>query len=135
MGKPRYHWWGYVKWVIRDYPAKYKELRNMRYQSITPNYNGMPGGSEPQRGSENIALSTFTGQKLREFEAVEKAIDITKTHPDGLERINLIQRVFWEQTHTLQGAAMAGHISYETAVNWHREFIKLTAAKLGFLDE
>ena len=135
MSKPRYHWWGYIKWVIRDYPAKYKELRNMKFQSITPNYNGMPGGSEPQRGAENIALCLFTGQKQREFEAVEKAIDITKTFTDGMERINLVDRVFWGQTHTLQGAALAGHISYETAVNWHRDFIKLVAANIGLLDK
>lgn len=135
MSNPRYQWWGYVKWVIRDYPAKYKELRSMRQQSMTPNYSGMPGSYEPQRGAENVALRELTGQKRREYDAVENAICATKTRADGNERLQMVDRVFWAQTHTLQGAALAGHVSYETAVNWHRDFIKEVAANMGLLDE
>lgn len=39
--------------------------------------------------------------------------------------------VFFEQTHTLQGAALALNVSYGTAKNWHNDFIKLTAKKYG----
>lgn len=135
MSKPRYPWWGYVKWVIRDYPCKCRELKQMRLQSISPKLTGMPGGGDPQRGPENIALRSFTGQKANEHSAVEQAITTTKQYDNGRERLSLISRVFWEQTHTLQGAAMAGYVSYETAVNWHGEFIRLVATYMGLLDE
>ena len=135
MSKPRYQWWGYVKWVIKDYPSKCRELAEMRKQSTSAKLSGMPGSSEPQRGPENLVLRGFTGQKANEHGAVERAIATTKQYDDGWERLNLINRVFWDKTHTLSGAALACFVSYETAVNWHREFIKLVASYMGLLDE
>ncbi len=135
MSKPRYHWWGYVKWVIRDYPMKKAELTAMKAMCITPAYSGMPGGGEPQRGVEKLALKGFSGQKKREFEAVSKAIEITSNYKDGDSRLKFITMVFFEQTHTLVGAGHALYVCERTAQEWHREFIRLVASFMGFLDE
>ena len=67
-----------------------------------------------------------TTSRLKPFQcqAVKQAVDDTKSLDDGTERLNLINLVFWKQTHTLAGAALECHVSYETAVSWHRDFIK-----------
>ena len=63
--------------------------------------------------------------------AVEAAVGETKQLIDGQERIKLITLVFWKRTHTLQGAAMAVHVSERTAQEWHRQFIRLVGQKRG----
>lgn len=135
MSNPRYHWWGYVKWVIRDYPQKSAELAAMRAMCITPAYSGMPGGGEPQRGPEKLALKGFSGQKGREFEAVQKAIECTENYTDGQNRLQFIDMVFWKQTHTLVGAGKALYVEERTAQEWHRQFIRLVASYMELLDE
>ena len=61
----------------------------------------------------------------REMEAVRQAIAETLTLDTGEERLQVIRCVFWDKTHTLEGAAMKLHISYVTARRWHGEFIRL----------
>lgn len=134
MSKPRYHWWGYVKWVIRDYPAKQEELKEMHAAKVTPAYSGMSGGSEPGRTPEALALRDFTGQKKREYEAVEKALNITGAYANGDDILKFIDMVFFKQTHTLVGAANVLYISQRTAERWHGEFIRLVASFLGLMD-
>ena len=72
-------------------------------------------------------------QKLTDEErsAVEAAIEETKQRIDGQERIKLVTLVLWKRTHTLQGAAMAVHVSERTAQEWHRQFIRLVGQKRG----
>ena len=38
MSKPRYRWWGYVKAVIRAYPALDKVMREPIYTPTTARY-------------------------------------------------------------------------------------------------
>ncbi len=135
MSKPRYHWWGYVKWVIRDYPAKKEELKEMHAAKVTPAYSGMSGGSEPGRTPESLALRDFTGQKKREYEAVAKALEITKAYIDGEYRLQLIEMVFFNKTHKLHEAVLKLPACQRTCEEWHREFIRLVASFMGFMDE
>lgn len=74
------------------------------------------------------------GVALREHIAVAEAIAQTSDFPDGQERLTLISLVFWERTHTLEGAAMAVNVSARTARRWHTDFIKLVAKKYGLLE-
>lgn len=106
MSKPKYDWWGYIKAVIRRYPA----LKDIEVSGIA----------------------------LREKEAVEAAIVSTERMPNGRDRLTLVGMVFWEQTHTLEGAALMIPCSERTARRWHTDFIKLVAKKFkcdGLLDE
>lgn len=135
MSNPRYHWWGYVKWVIRDYPTKQQELKEMHAAKVTPAYSGMSGGSEPGRTPEALALRDFTGQKKREYDAVSKALNITGAYADGEDILKFIDMVFFKQTHTLQGAALSIPVCQRTGEEWHRQFIRLVASFMGFMDE
>lgn len=97
MSKPRYDWWSYIKAVIRRYPA----LKDRT----------LPSG--------RLAA--------KEKEAVRAAVEQTEALPNGAERLAVIDMVFWKQTHTLAGAAMQVPCSYDTAQQYHADFIKAVA--------
>lgn len=100
MSKPRYRWWGYVKSMIRNYPA--------------------------------VQDKYCQGNTLKERMAVQRAIDETKRMENGKERLQVIELVFFRQTHTLEGAALMVPCHYKTAQKWHNDFIRLVASKYGF---
>lgn len=102
MSKPRYRWWGYIKAIIRNYPA----LENRSCQGVA----------------------------LKERQAVQAAIDQTRDMESGTERLQVIDLVFFKQTHTLEGAALMVPCSYDTAQKYHAQFIKLVARSFGLLD-
>ena len=101
MSKPKRKWWGYAKNVLRSYPLLKKRKR------------------------------TLDMQESRELEAVEKALDELKEMETGKERLIIAERVFFRQSHTLGGASMLAHISYETAVLYHRDLIISVGKHLG----
>ncbi len=70
---------------------------------------------------------------IRQFEreSVQRAIEKTKLLRNGEERLKLIDLVFWKQSHTLMGASYQCNISYETAVKWHGDFIRLVGIEMG----
>ena len=135
MAKTRYKWWGFVKAIIRAYPAHVRDLEDQKTQSVTAAYDAMPHGSAPGKPVEALALRMLPKDEQRELDAVQTAIDITKRRPDGEEILKLICLVFWKQTHTLQGAAMACNVSYSTAKRWHNKFIEATARGFGLIQE
>nr|DAR61284.1 MAG TPA: hypothetical protein [Caudoviricetes sp.] len=102
MSKPKYGWWGYVKWMVRQYP---------------------------NRKDKNLH-----GKVLDECSAVQKAIDQTMMQEDGANRMQIIELVFFKQTHTIEGAAMMAHCGYETAKRWVQQFIKTVARNRGLMD-
>lgn len=134
MSKPRYKWWGYIKNVIRAYPSLKKEYESLHEQSVTANMSGMPGGGDVSRGTESIALRELPRAKQSEYDAVRKAIAITELMRTGTDRLKLMDMVFWKNSHTLQGAAMAINVSYETAVEYHRDFIMISAYFRDLID-
>lgn len=127
MSKPRYKWWGYIKNVIRAYPGLKREYESLHEQSVTANTSGMPGGGDVSRGTENIALRELPGPQQAEYEAVRKAVAVTEQMRTGADRLTLMNLVFWKQSHTLQGAAMAVNVSYDTAIDYHGDFIMTVA--------
>ena len=74
------------------------------------------------------------GPALWEREAVQRAIDQTEQMVDGKERLQVIDLVFFRQTHTLEGAAVLIPCSERTARRWHTDFIKAVAKEFGLLD-
>jgi len=134
MSKPRYDWWPYAKGMIRRYPALKQEYSDLHSMSITPAYSSMPHGSEVSRTVENIALIELPKTQQREFAAVCKAIATTERYRNGADRLTLIRLMYWDNTHTMQGAALSVPVSYDTAKEWNREFIRLVAANFGLMD-
>ncbi len=128
MSKPRYGWWGYIKHVIRAYPDLKREYHALHEQSITANASGMTGGGGGiSRGVECVAMRELPKPKQKEYDAVRQAIEVTEYLKTGQERLKLIDLVFWRGSHTLSGAAMALNISYDTAIDYHGDFIMMVA--------
>lgn len=136
MSRPRYKWWAYAKAMIREYPLRYEELQQRRFPRVVANYNTIcRSGSDVSRQTEQLAMTELPGVAAREYEAVRSAIARTNAMRDGAERMRLIDAVFWRRTHTLQGAALACHVSYITAARWHGEFIRLVGYNFGLIDK
>lgn len=102
MSRPRYRWWGYIKAIIRNYPA--------------------------------LEGRCCQGTELKERMAVQQAIDQTERMESGTERMQVIELVFFRQTHTLEGAALMVPCGYETAKRWIQQFIKMVSRNMGLLD-
>ena len=133
--RTRYLWWGYVKNCIRAYPDRRALVEASAGERV-------PAGMEsdlytgPPRPTERQAMLGIdrAGQWGREYNGVRLAVEETRTLPDGPARLRLIDSVLWKGTHTIQGAALLCHVSERTAVQWHGDFIRLTAVHMGLLD-
>lgn len=134
MSRPRYRWWQYVKNVIRAYPELKREYNALHEQAVTANVSGLPGGGGAGRGVESIALRELPKPKQREYDAVRNVIALTERMKTGKERLKMIDMVFWKKSHTLSGAAMALNISYDTAIDYHGDFIMLVAYHRDLID-
>lgn len=66
-----------------------------------------------------------------EYAAVRRAVEFTRSLPDGELRLRLIRLVLWNRTHTVAGAALVLYISGSTAQDWHAQFIKSAAVCMG----
>lgn len=116
-----------MKNMIRDYPALAKEYKELHEQKITADISGMPGGGNVSRGTEDIAIRQLPRSKQLEYDAVRRAVEVTGMLKTGRERLRIMELVFWKQSHTLDGAAYATNISYDTAIGYHGDFIMITA--------
>ena len=70
MSKPRYRWWGYVKAVIRAYPALDKAMREPIYTPTTARYSTQPPQAGDGRGVECAVIKKLTKRDMEEYEAV-----------------------------------------------------------------
>lgn len=134
MSKPRCKWWGFAKAIVRDYPARSAEYQELHRQSITSNLTAVTGGSVARRSTEDVALRKLPPSKQAEYDAVTKAIEQTRLLRTGSERLRIIDMVFWKKSHSLQGAALAANISYDTAINYHGDFLRLVGLYRGLCD-
>lgn len=134
MSKPRYDWWSYVKGMIRRYPELCARQEELRRTSLSPDLSGMPHGhgkiSDPVA---DAALRELPEINQREMEAVRKAIEETQKLDNGEERLRMIRLVFWDRTHTLEGAAIKLHRCHRTLVQWSGDFIRCVAKNFGIL--
>ena len=121
-----------MKAVIREYPRLKKEYDALHTVSITPNYTNSGGkGYAISDPTAQAAIRELQEQNQREYEAVKCAIFVTEKKSAGNLRLDVIRKVFWQRSHTLQGAADAIHISYRTARRYQIDFVYLTAYFLG----
>lgn len=134
MSRPHYGWWGYVKDIIRRYPTLCEQEKALHETCISPNLSGMPHGSgTPSDPVADAALRELPEVNRRELNAVCRAIAETQALDTGEERLTLIRLVFWDRTHTLEGAAIQLHHCSRTAAQWHGDFIRCVAKHFGLL--
>lgn len=135
MSKPRYGWWTYAKYMARNYPNLCRELEDKRATSTTTNYSAGPRGSGDARGTEAAAMRQLSPVKMREYEAVRKAVEAAGAVPgNGYLRVKLVEMVYFKRTHTLEGACQALHISYITGKRYNQDFLCRIARAFGLLD-
>ena len=133
MSKPRYMWWGFARKMIRAYPELKQAWNDLHSQSMTTDYSGMPKGGSAGRTVESIALRQLPPDDQKVYDAVSKAVEITKRRPDGSDRISLIRYVYWhKKQHTVKDAALQVPVSKRTAERWHSEFVRLVGKCYGF---
>lgn len=135
MSKPRDRWWGYVRAVIRAYPELRANAKELQRTATTPRYGASGGSGGPSDPVASAALRRLPPQEQREYEAVEQAIWETASLPDGAARVRIIDLVFWRQSHTLEGAAQAVHLSYRSAQRRQNAFIRLVAQQMGLTEK
>jgi hypothetical protein len=119
--------------MIRNYPVLEEAERELHMPSMSQSLTGLPSAHSNNSVVESLAIKELPKIQQREYKAVYKAIKATELLIDGKERLNLINMVFWDQTYTLQGAALKCNICDRTARQWHTDFIRLTAIKFGLL--
>ena len=134
MSKPRYGWWSYAKYMVREYPALQEEYRARQTPRITREISDATGHGVTSRPTENTALHQLSPAKQAEYDAVTKAIEQTRLMRTGKERLQLIDMVFWKQSHSLDGAAYALGYSYENGRIFHRDFLRLVGLFRGLTD-
>lgn len=129
MSKPRYKWWGYVRWMVREYP-KYRELLlDLKEPNVSPVLSHQPKARGTISDSTSkLALAQLPPTAQKEYEAVEQAI--AKADERVLKMIDL---VYWKNTHTVIGAGEAVFLSEAQAKRVHKEFIYSVARNYGLL--
>ena len=66
----------------------------------------MPGGVSPSHTTELVAIRELPTAEQREYEAVRRAIATTERYKDGRDRLKVIRLVFWDRSHTIEGAGL-----------------------------
>lgn len=69
----------------------------------------------------------LTGTALREYEAVQAAIEQTERMRNGRDRLRVIELVYWKRVCDLKHAGLYVWYSEDTVQNWHADFIKAVA--------
>ena len=133
MSNPRDDWWWNAVRMVRNYPARKQEYNDLHRQSFTIDLSGMPRGGGASRKTEQIALRQMAPAKQQEYDAVTRAIEITKTLPDGNKRIEMIERVYWQgKKISIESAAVAVNVAETTGKRWHGDFIREVGKCFGY---
>ena len=136
MSTCRYDWWGYAKSMVRRYPELLRQYRDLHDTPLTARLDGTPGGSgRVSRPVENAALRMLPPAKMRELNAVHKALCETRETLHGEQKLEMIRLVYWRRSHNLVGAAIRLEISEVTAKRWNGEFLRRVGRAFGLLDE
>lgn len=135
MSRPRDRWWSYVKNIIRDYP-KLEQLHNERRRAdIIPAYGDGAHSGNTSDQTHIAATRGLSAWEEREYDAVRRAVEITERYHNGYHRMKIISGAYWEMgERRLRYLALSIPCSEQTAKKWNREFIRLVASLLGFLD-
>lgn len=132
MSSPRYRWWGFVRRMIRDYRGLKALYDDLHQQSLSAAPSENSGGGDG-RTVENIALRQLPADDQKVYDAVTRAMEITKLLPDGDLKIALIRFVYWGQgQRRVEDVPLVLPVSRRTAIRWHGDFVRLVGKCYGF---
>ena len=124
-------WRQQARQAAYDYPALKAELRDLRSMSTSPALTGLPSGGEGRRSTEDAALRELPPEQQRRHDAVERALSISEHLTSGLNRVQLIELVYFRRSHTVEGAALRIPCSPQTAQLWNSDFLLLVWSALN----
>ena len=134
MSSPRYDWWPSAIRMIRNFPARKAEHDDLMAQSTVADLSGMPHGAGESRPVEQIATREMAPALQQEYEAVRRALEITRLLPTGKERERLIQLMYWgKDKRPISSVACALHIAEITGKRWHSDFVRLVGVCFGYM--
>lgn len=135
VGKPRYNWWPFALNMVRDYPQRLREYKELKSQKVTASAEGAAsGGSGASRVTERLAMRCLPPQEQREFDAVRGALEQTRLQSEGKIRCEVVKLTLWKG-YTLDGAARLCGISRDTARRYRWRFLLTVGLRYGFLEE
>ena len=121
------NWRREAKRALYDYP---KIQRRRGSAQITPNYGGTVVQHSPTRTTENAALASgLTDREEAVVFAVELALEMQTYYHNAQARFLMVKLVYWQRTHTLEGAALECNYSLDAVKRWNTEI--LTAVYAG----
>lgn len=134
MSKPRDDWWSNAVRMVRNYPARKAEYEELHTQSLVSDMSGMPRGNGTARTTENIVLRQMAPMKQQEYDAVTRAIEITKLLPRGADRVKLIEQMYWKGRKLRIDSVIYGlGVAEATGKRWHSAFIRLVGECVGYI--
>lgn len=135
MSNARNDWWSNAIRMVRNFPARKDEYESLHAKSMVSELTGMPRGGGASRTTEDIALRQMPPMKQKEYEAVLRAIEITKLLPNGEERLALIRRMYWQgRKLRINDVVYQIHISQKTGERYHTAFIRLVGQCIGYTE-
>lgn len=135
MSKP--DWWTHCVLIVKRYPATASKLRSLFAEEppVTPQLSGAPSGSSFSRKTEAAAIRATPGEtELRHYSAVSRALEITRSYPNGSQRVRIVELLIWANSHTVEGAAAAVGYSPAAVKEFRAAFLGLVAVLLGFVE-
>jgi hypothetical protein len=132
MSKPAHSWHFIVLRVLRNYPELYSRREQLRQQSVTAGYAGIPGGGGNTRKTEAAALRELSPREESDLDAVIKTIKAAEKWKDGELALRIIEMVDWRQTHTIRGAEMQLNLRENFGKKLRSRFINELARNLGY---
>lgn len=134
MSKPKDDWFKNAVWTVRNYPARKEEYNQLHTLSFCTDITGMPKGSDISRAIENIILREMAPMKQLEYEAVTRAIEVTKLLPDGEKRVEMIARMYWHgKKLNIDDVIYPVGVAEATGRRWHGAFIRLVGEFMGYI--
>lgn len=135
MSKPRDDWWVNAVRMVRNYPARKAEYEELHAQSLVTDMSGLPKGGNVSRTTEAIALRQMPPMKQREYDAVTRAIAITRLMPLGDKRMELIEQMYWKgNKRNIADVIYQIGIAEPTGKRWHARFIRLVGECIGYIN-
>lgn len=123
-------WWTYVKHIVKEYPYLCEELEELKQTRVTNSYGErVRTKNKIFRPVEEAALRMMAPNKQKKYEAITKAIEITKRrYPlNGSDRLRIIEMVYFGTDYSITKAAMAIPCHMNTASRWQSDFLRLVA--------
>lgn len=83
--------------------------------------------------AEAVALRQLPADDQKVYDAVTRAIEVTKLNKAGGERLKLIKLMYWSpKSIPAKDAAIQLFVSKRTAERWHGDFVRLVGKCYGF---